>query len=287
METWAEEPGRSGAVQFRCPTCKKLYAADPADLHSPGTDPTDPAFSCPACGSDFSLRIPTAIRPDRVAESGEGGLLSAQTRVRMKAMQGELALRPGEALPLKSTSASWPPCVRCLRRNPPGVEECAGCGVVFKKVRLPEELLSERDVRAGGTVEVARLWDDALLEWESDERHSAFVEGCFKQGRLPFASYKYGLIFSQNPEDGIVKAMRRRIVLMASTGATPARSDRRRLGSGSRILTATAIALAAAVFTAGVALPGMRNMAGVGASLLALTVGLRFWLQGTVDSSGR
>jgi hypothetical protein len=212
-----------------------------------------------------------------LARTGDDLAISPRTRARVREMQGELATKSGAKLPLGSVVATWLPCPRCLKRNPQGSAECRSCGIVFAKWRPDER--AEADIHLGGTIELARLWDSVLQSWDNEAAHMEFLASCGDQSRLPFASRKYGQILSVSPDDERARAMRGRIVKMASAGFEP-RSEKPAIALRAPRATSIAIALSACVLFVGILAPGLRSMASVGACMLLASGGLRIWLRG-------
>ena len=182
--------------------------------------------------------------------------------------------RPGTNAPLNPMQG-WTPCPRCLKRNRPGAEECRSCGVVIAKWK--PERADDQDVAVGGSIELAQLWADAVAAWDREDAHLAFLFSCSTQDRLSFAARKYAQVLAANPSDARAQAMRGRVVKLASSPIDSKGARKTGIEFVAPRATLIAIVLSAIVFFAGALVPGLRNLAGVGASMLAVSIGLRVW----------
>src|SRR5690606_14286030 len=128
--------------------------------------------------------------------------------------------------------------------------------------------------------ELVALWARVLKDYENEVCHNDFISACHRVGCLPYASQQYARILSASPGEEVAKKMRRRIIALASY-----KFDARRVPAEAAIevrspgLNSLAMILGAVVMTAGLVLPGLEGLAGIGGALLALTIGIRIVLR--------
>lgn len=275
-------------VLFRCPACRKLYSADASDLRPsprPNSHSTDAVFECVECRSEFSIGSDAATADcPPLARLASEATLSPATRERVRATEQEILKQPGAKAPTPAIAAQLRgaqcPCPRCFKMNSAQSEDCASCGVIFRKWRPMQDF--ETEVRAGGTRELGKHWDDVVAAWENERTHQVFIDACGRDRRLSFAALKYRRVLDANPGDSLAQSMIRRADALAATTPPPSGALARALAFDlallPRVLTSAVIFLAAALLIVGIFAPGFGNLAGLGASFLALAVGLRVWL---------
>lgn len=288
------------ALRMRCPTCRKLYSTD---LQSLSEAPQPPRFDCMACHTRFAVSMP--IGP--MALSAETYVFESQAPASTPAPAQEkvqepqrFELEPSPAfdnpisqprLPLdwsEPAAARTPEvsvsinetrdCPKCGTSNPKTTEECVRCGVVFARYKPQEDERLAGDFHLLGRRELANLWNEVMENYADDVVHDKFIAACYDVEALPFAAHKYARILSASPGEETAKRMRKRIVGLASQKAESRGAN---VSWNFRIpsLNSMAIFLGAIITTLGMMFPNMKNLTGIGISLLACAIGMRFFLR--------
>ena len=131
----------------------------------------------------------------------------------------------------------------------------------------------EGEIQLGGKATLVLLWKRLLERYDDVEVHDEFVLGCWREQCLTFASRKYAQILQVNPQEPMARRMRKKIIALASArfevGVRP------RLGFRVPSLNSLAMLLSTVLLISGFFIPGLRNLVGLGAAILALTLGIR------------
>ena len=177
-------------------------------------------------------------------------------------------------------------CPKCSVKTSATATECVQCGLLFAKYRPVFEEGIPGEIRLEGRRDLADLWATVLTDYSDESKHYKFIAACDAAGCLPYASQKYARVLTAVPHEDVAKRMRRQIIALASAKAEMGGAN----GLWSfRIpgFNALAIALGAAAMTIGFILPGMRNLTGIGASMLALSIAVRLFLRPSGSASSR
>lgn len=262
----------SPLVRMRCPTCRKLFSVELIQLQQVPVQP--PRFECVGCQTRFAVLMP--LPP---------GALTADTFV-FEAVSTEIPRsgslvtppsverRPVERVPISDDRD----CPKCGTKNPVLAKECGQCGIVFDRFKPGEGEKVADEIQLAGSLELIALWKDVLGSYSDEAMHEKFVAACFQAESLPFASHKYARILSVTPDEEIAKRMRKRIIALASQ-----RFEFRGTGLGWKFrvprFNGMIIFLGSMVTTIGLLLPNAHNVTGIGISMLALALGVRFVLR--------
>lgn len=169
-------------------------------------------------------------------------------------------------------------CPKCGTKNVTAAQECRSCGVLFARFKPGAEERMMSDVQLAGRLELVSMWDTVAEDYQNLDLHQKFVLACDKAGCLPFASHKYANILSVAPEEEIAKKMRKQIVGLASRTLESSTVDKGFSfplpGFNGLILLMGTVAL-----LVGFGLPQAKDVAAVGAAMVALAIGMRFFLR--------
>lgn len=253
---------------IRCPSCNKLFRVDAKEIKS-----TTPHFDCTACKTRFCFDYP----PENVNR--------IETRViSMKdTFQLEDSVDQAEVPELRK-------CPKCESLNPRLSKECIKCGVIFEKV----ENLQPEDAVLGAIPSLVKAWQELLGDYDNLKKHVAFVDRCEDLQALPFALKKYQTLKEAQPQDGLVDKMIHRVLLRKLKRKTDSMSQVQSLlgkiatakefvnsrVNWVRIRKLAPLALALALILIGLSSSSARNMVGVGAAIVFLTLGIRVFLKG-------
>lgn len=289
----------TATVRMRCPVCRKLYAVESrflqatpsgnlSDNRSAAPEQEPPLFDCVACYSRFSVKRPMAPSAqfaetylydpelelvDELAPEENKDDDKQEPRAAIEPALPQQARTVGQAAPLGETRE----CPKCGTSNPKSTDECVRCGVLFAKYNPLSSDRKAVDFETLGRPELANLWAAIVEDYDNQALHDKFVAACQEAGCLPFASHKYSRILSAVPREELATKMRNRVLALT----THKTEERRKRPSRFRMpgLNSMTILLGVLVTVLGVMLPNMQNLTGIGVSLLALSVGMRFFLR--------
>lgn len=264
---------------IRCPACNKLFRIDSREIKS-----SSPQFDCSSCKTRFTFDSPP-ISANKV-----------QTRtvsMRETYQQIDLGLEPqgaGASSGLAGTSG-LKSCPKCQTSNPGLVKECIKCAVLFSKLEnLPLE------TSMGAIPSLVKAWQDLMSDYSNMTKHVAFVDRCDDLHALPFALKKYEMLREVQPSDKLAQKMFHQ-VFMRNVFRLSRRADQISWIYGSkqflrnlsqqinwtRVRKLTPLALGLMLIMIGLSKHSARNMAGMGAALLFLTIGLTVFIKGRIS----
>ncbi len=272
-------------IRLHCPNCQRLYSVEAAQIVV-----AEPRFECTSCFRQFAFRFPLPPGeafgqsfllqdPEFAPETKIAAVLNLPEEKHQAAVLAPVvervqeARRPATPAPIIENVDT---CPKCRARRAPDANECQNCGVLFKKIRLEEKFSGE--IKLNGRPELNALWRDVLENFSAENLHERFIFACHDAECLPFASQKYGRILQANPSDETAKKMRRKIVALASIRAQISSVPAPKAFPFPK-LTSLAIFLSAAILFVGIFVPPLRNLAGLGAAMLGLSLGIRFYLR--------
>lgn len=253
-----KEPTRAPALlfQMRCPNCRKLYSVEPGLLGADREPFTK--FECVSCKTAFLAMTPEMHGRHFL----ETKFLETQYAPLASIEMGEM----GDETPELGMA----------------VDRSYRSAVV--SVPLQDSALQARaadDIELSESAELLAIWNRVLDSYLNLTRHETFVNRCFEEGRLAFASHKYAQILVADPQNEIAKKMRKRVTGFASYG----------FDAGARGMESTTwkiplpsfnsfiILLGTIAAVVGLAFPNAGHTAGLGFAMIALALGLRFFLR--------
>lgn len=265
--------------QMRCPKCRKLYSVQGEQMR---TASAPLKFQClvPTCKVKYYAELVDADAID--------GIRTWEMEVPPQEPV-QPASQPDKPLTAIRSAVDKVPvtaemkCPKCGTKNAISAAECKVCGIVFAKAKAlfrqekPENEGITGEISLAGRRELAELWENVMADYEDLDRHDRFVRACYEAGCLPYASHKYAQILSATPNEEIAKAMRKRIVALAS------HKFEGRPKSGFKMpmpgLNSLVLILGATVMAIGFLLPGFKNLTGLGLSAVLLAIGMRIFIR--------
>lgn len=92
-----------------------------------------------------------------------------------------------------------------------GAHSCPSCQVVFEKHN--KKIQGLQDVVVAST-DVSTIWQQVLADYENRNLHDQFIQKCFAEKNLPYASQQYRKMLELNGQDAIANKMQAQIVTM-------------------------------------------------------------------------
>lgn len=263
-------------LRVRCPHCYKLYSVNTDEIQE-----ARPRFECVDCHGRFWIAFPESLEHASgvIGFPLEDKSSPATTHTEPSTINDKTSSTLATAKPFS--------CPKCGEAYAGGDRECTRCGVIFSK-------FSNEPIRTdiSASPELRDLWEAALNDYENQERHQKFLNYAHIEGNLEFALSKYSLILENCPSDAIAaRAQAEAKALMMARlearvpaktgflsdlkeafGALPLRIPGLRFGTLIMVLCGIVIAM-------GLFIPGLRNLVGVGSSILFFILALRYYFR--------
>ncbi len=249
-------------LRTRCPQCSKLYRIDTRDIKS-----SEPYFDCLVCESTFAFSYPNENPLDVKSRIVKATLLPSE------------AVAQTRPLDVKS-------CPKCNALNAKGSSQCGRCSVIFAKLEnLP------MDSKIGALPSLVRAWQELMSDYDNISKHMSFVHRCEDLQALPYALKKYRDLKEVQPQDQIAEEMLHRVLggrltrPAAWLSKNPAVKMAMTRIHWARIRKLTPWAISGILILLGLMNPSLKNLAGIGASLLFITFGLHLFFKGRIELS--
>jgi len=122
--------------------------------------------------------------------------------------------------------------------------------------------------------ELKNQWDQVRENYARVDLHEGFIQKCFLANQLPFASLQYRQILEANPNDDLALKMRDRIIVLSTAAYIPQRRPEEKSSRGAG-LTWLLIGAGVLLILTGIMSKELRGVAGVGAAMIVIGVGVR------------
>ena len=158
VEPSVEEANEKDAIpaishcKFRCPECLTLYEVSADKIRS-----LTPEFESPKCQCHFGFDYPT---------SNPNTILTYKISPLQKQIQ-------------KS-------CPKCHHLQKESLQICESCGVVMENY-----LLIQQESYPKVSVELIKVWQKIIQDYDNPELHTQFINKCFKLNSTEYALFKY------------------------------------------------------------------------------------------------
>jgi hypothetical protein len=139
-------------LTIRCPQCLKLYMVQEEQIKT-----VFPEFTCTGCRCHFAFEYPVPNRDSVVT------FQIAPTQFEFKKK-----------------------CPKCDHMQNEKNEICSACGVVIENY-----LLIKNETYPKVSVDLIKLWNDVLQEFENGYTHELFIKNCQSKNKLDYAEFKY------------------------------------------------------------------------------------------------
>lgn len=247
----------------RCPSCSKLFRVDSREIKS-----SLPHFDCSSCLTRFTFDFP----PSNVNKIETRAISQAETFNLQ-----ETEVQPVIGVDLKK-------CPKCSTLNPKLASECIKCHVIFEKL---EDL--SMDPAQGAFPSLVRAWQELMSDYDNLKKHLAFVDRCEDLQALPFALKKYEILKDAQPQDETAQKMFQNVWVKSFAGRVTHQVTQRYLKqyidqvNWTRVRKLAPLATGALLILGGLASSGSRNMVGVGAAIIFLTLGFTIFIKGRIS----
>jgi hypothetical protein len=271
----------------RCPECFKLFSVRIADVQE-----TMARFQCNACQTVFAVNVLEALdREDFVGTRWSPPAAEPKSTPVAKPELKE------NATPSPYVRQEMFSCPKCTTPYASGDTECTKCGVVFLKL---EEAAQRRALQISETPvtaarEVKEFWEVALQDYDNFAAHQNFITAAWADGSLEYAAHVYGRIQQVNPHDEIALKAQRQIEALTAARfqvVNQAEETQYRAWLDGLQFFKTAVlslrkikfmtvimVLCGAVIMTGLLLPHLRNLVGLGTSILFFVLALRYYFR--------
>jgi hypothetical protein len=175
-------------------------------------------------------------------------------------------------------------CPKCEGFSPRLSEECHKCGVIFAKIEnLP------LDSKMGALPSLMRAWQELMDDYSNVTKHLAFVDRCDDLQAVPFALKKYQDLKEAQPHDEIAQKMFRHTLFKSF--AKPAEVVSEQMAkmqkwtdkvNWGRVIRLSPLFLALALVMIGTSHGGLRNLIGIGTSIIFISLGMALFLKGRI-----
>jgi hypothetical protein len=176
-------------------------------------------------------------------------------------------------------------CPKCQAMNPRLSKECIKCGVIFEKV----EKLPVADAALGAIPSLVKAWQDLIGDYDNLKKHLAFVNRCEELHALPYALKKYQSLKEAQPQDEVAQKMFHQVVLKNLKSKAEAQNwyQQTRIALSKvnwvRVRKVAPLVIGFTLILIGLSSHAGRNMVGLGAALLFLTLGLTAFFKGRLS----
>lgn len=272
----------------RCPECFKLFSVRIADVQE-----TMARFQCNGCQTVFAVNVLEALDRDDFVGTRWSPPVAQPSRPAPEVTPAPKSSVP----PAPYVRQEMFSCPKCTTPYAPGDTECTKCGVVFLKL---EEAAQRRALHISDTPvtaerEVKELWEVALQDYENFSAHQNFITAAWADGSLEYAGHVYGRILQVNPHDEMAQKAQQQIEALASARfqvmSQGIESKNRAWLEGLEFFKSAAMSLrkikfmtvimvmCGAVIMTGLLLPHLRNLVGLGTSILFFVLALRYYFR--------
>jgi hypothetical protein len=247
------------SLKMRCPSCSKLYSVQAGFVAQFSKNAEAPKFQCVDCQVHFLALIPADLSSGSLDTVSADSTLTHVFEPSFKRPRARLAT---ESVPLLAKRSAGSEYVE-IPRDPEADERFAN------------------DVLLGGNRELVALWEQVIFDYTNEQCHERFIAGSCARGALAFAASKYKTLLEVAPGEELATRMRERIMAMASHRFDVVN----RLEASSRTgfpipsFNTLLLLVGSFAFFAGILAPGSGNLGGVGISMFALAIGIRYFVK--------
>lgn len=139
-------------LTIRCPDCLKLYVVNEEQIKT-----VYPEFTCNDCKCHFAFEYPVPNKDSIIT---------------FKVVPTHFEFKKK--------------CPKCEFMQNEKNEICTACGVVIENYLL---IQNETYPKVG--IDLIKLWNDVLQEFENGYRHELFIKNCLAKQKLDYAEFKY------------------------------------------------------------------------------------------------
>ena len=167
----------------------------------------------------------------------------------------------------------------------PGLsKDCIKCGVIFEKI----DTLGN-DGRLGAIPSLVKAWQDLMGDYDNLKKHMSFVHRCEDLQALPYALKKYESLKEAQPQDPMAQQMFHQVLLKNLKGRAQQITAVQNMTSAlatinwARLRKLAPLFLGLCLILIGISKHSARNMIGIGAAVLFLSIGMTVFIKGRVS----
>lgn len=257
-----QDAGASPSLKLRCPECFKLYSVNPLEIRE-----SRPQFDCVTCKSRFWISYPECLE----AQDGVIGFP-------VEWLDNNDA--PQEPLVEEAPELQEKPfqCPKCTEPYAAKQNECFKCGVIFSKIHDAES------PQPGASRDLKEIWENVVNNYDDEGLHKQFIQACWQEDALDYATGKYQGILEACADDERAKDSQQQIESLSEAQLeasipTP-HIERKKISIFRHIrISAVLIFICGLLIAAGYILPGFKNLMGLGVSALFFIIALRYYFR--------
>ncbi len=247
-------------IRVRCPDCLKPFVVKEYLITN-----DEPQFSCSSCATHFWIPY-------------------AQSRGLDEFLGIEIQRPTPAATTPKKIAIPEKTCPKCGFSNPNDKDECGSCGVVISKYEM---IKNEGNTKI--PIHLLESWERALDDYENEQLHTSFINQCLKLKEIDYAVKKYSDILKAYGGDKVALVMKKKLMAIAQaqiTTPTKPQTSRLKKDITTKNQSRTTQKLLFALMGFGLLLlafgqlvPGFKNLMGLGASLVFISLTLYVYLK--------
>jgi hypothetical protein len=250
--------------RMRCPNCRKLYSVEPKLL---GTSETELSkFECVGCLTAFF-----ALKPEF------HGAHFLQTQL-LETQFAPYYHQPSSLPTIDGFDESDVVDSKVLEQQVRSAVMTVPLEQTYGK-ELGRGFA--RELEFAESAELVALWQAVVDDYLNTTKHESFVALCLEKQRLAYASHKYAQILVNAPAEEIARKMRERVIGLASYGFDAKSNGLSRFTWQFPLpsFNSFIILLGSILVVVGFGFPHARQTAGLGFAMIALALGLRFFVR--------
>lgn len=266
----ANEPYR-----MRCPNCRKLYSVEPKLLGA--SESALSKFECVDCQTAFF-----AMKPEF---HGAHFLQTQMLETQFAPFSHQPNFSPNERTLNEAVTAfdldrssDISEFARQVRASVIPIQTVTGAETLFAR---ETGRTVAKDLELAESAELVALWQGVTDDYQNAARHELFIAKSHELQRLTYASHKYAQILVVTPQDELARRMRNRVIGLVSYGFDATTNGLSKVTWQFPLpsFNSFIILLGAILVMVGFGFPHARQTAGLGFAMIALALGLRFFLR--------
>ena len=178
------------------------------------------------------------------------------------------------------------PCPKCEKLNPSQTSECQHCGVIMNVYEGRQNQSERFPISQNVSASLKSKWNWVMDHYDDKDVHQRFLKAACLEGQLQYALNKYQNILEAHGRDEAALAMQKQILALTvqdciGSAELSRASKETPAAKGFLYRSVFSIANVIVVFSTilialGYFIPSLRNLMGIGASVLFIALALRY-----------